>query len=80
MCIVGIPLILEGFCVGTVNMIISHLSLWFFFLQNLNSLILRENKLQELPPEIGQLTQLTALDVSHNSLQYLPEGRWGGLL
>ena len=42
--------------------------------QNLTSLILRENKIIELPPEIGQLTQLTALDVSHNNLQSLPEG------
>jgi len=27
-----------------------------------------------LPAEIGQLTQLTALDVSHNNLVSLPEG------
>lgn len=46
----------------------------YFLLQNLTSLILRENKLKYLPPEIGLLTQLTALDVSHNFLETLPEG------
>ena len=48
------------------------------FVQNLNSLILRENRISELPPEIGQLTSLTALDVSHNNLQSLPEGEVDG--
>ena len=46
-------------------------------LQNLTTLILRENKLKELPPEIGELTSLTVLDASHNSLHTLPRGEWG---
>ena len=42
--------------------------------QTLTTLILRENKISEIPAEIGELTQLTALDLSHNNLQGLPEG------
>ena len=55
---------------------------WICFIssQNLTTLILRENKLKELPPEIGELTSLTALDVSHNSLHTLPRGLSASLL
>jgi hypothetical protein len=42
--------------------------------QTLTTLIFRENKISEIPAEIGELTQLTALDLSHNNLQGLPEG------
>ena len=42
--------------------------------QTLTTLILRENKISEIPAEIGELTSLTALDLSHNNLQELPEG------
>ena len=31
--------------------------------------------MKELPAEIGHLTQLTALDVSNNHLESLPEGK-----
>lgn len=44
--------------------------------QNLTSLILRENKLKYLPPAIGSLGCLTALDVSHNFLETLPDGKY----
>ena len=44
--------------------------------QTLTTLILRENKISEIPAEIGNLTQLTALDISHNNLQGLPEGTY----
>ena len=50
----------------------------FYLSQTLTTLILRENKISEIPAEIGNLTQLTALDLSHNFLQGLPEGRWVG--
>ena len=43
-------------------------------LQHITTLILRENKITALPSEIGRLSQLTALDVSHNNLHSLPEG------
>ena len=46
--------------------------------QTLTSLTLRENRISELPAEIGQLTQLRSLDVSHNNLHHLPEGVRGG--
>jgi leucine-rich repeat protein SHOC2 len=39
----------------------------------MTSLILRENKIKELPSSIGELVRLTALDVSHNQLERLPD-------
>ena len=58
---------------------IHYSGLWCMCLpQMLTTLILRENRISELPAEIGELTQLTALDVSHNNLHLLPEGEWGG--
>lgn len=43
-------------------------------LQNLTMLSLRENKIRELPPGIGKLTQLGTIDASNNHLQTLPPG------
>jgi len=37
-------------------------------------LSLRENKIKELPPGIGKLTQLVTLDASNNHLEHLPAG------
>lgn len=37
-------------------------------------LSLRENKIKELPPGIGRLTQLVTLDASNNHLEHLPQG------
>ena len=45
--------------------------------QTLTTLILRENRISELPAAIGKLTQLAALDISHNNLQSLPQGEEG---
>jgi len=44
-------------------------------LQHLTILNLHENKIKELPRGIGELVNLTTLDVSHNHLELLPEGR-----
>lgn len=49
----------------------------FLFLQvgncrTLHVLSLRDNDLAEIPEEIGQLEELTVLDVVGNRLQYLP--------
>jgi protein scribble len=41
-------------------------------LKKLGVLSLRDNKLQYLPSEVGQCTDLHVLDVSGNRLQYLP--------
>ena len=38
-------------------------------------LSLRENKIRELPNGIGELVNLVNLDVSHNHLEHLPEGK-----
>lgn len=43
-----------------------------FNLPNLRVLSLRGNKIHELPPAIGRLHNLTELNISQNSLQYLP--------
>ncbi|KAJ4380357.1 hypothetical protein N0V86_004668 [Didymella sp. IMI 355093] len=43
-----------------------------FSLQYLTSLTLRGNNIEELPPQIRQLSNLRELDVSLNKLQYLP--------
>ena len=40
---------------------------------NVHKLILYGRGLETLPPEIGQLTYLASLDVSHNELRQLPE-------
>ena len=40
----------------------------------MTTLILRENRISEFPSEVGALTQLTALDLSHNNLRHLPPG------
>lgn len=37
-------------------------------------LSLRENKIQELPPGIGKLTQLVTFEASNNHLKHLPPG------
>jgi len=41
----------------------------------LTILNLHENKIKELPRGIGELVNLTTLDVSHNHLELLPEGQ-----
>lgn len=50
-------------------------------LQHLTILNLHENKIKELPHGIGELVNLTTLDISHNHLESLPEGQlhvwWG---
>ena len=43
--------------------------------QRLTILNLHENKIKELPHGIGDLVNLTTLDVSHNHLESLPEGQ-----
>ena len=43
-----------------------------FNIQTLTSLILRNNHIRELPPQIGQLQNLKTLDVSLNQLTFLP--------
>lgn len=40
--------------------------------QLIRRLRINETKLSELPPEIGYLTELTSLNLSHNNLRYLP--------
>lgn len=43
-----------------------------FNLQHLTTLVLRDNRIDELPPHISQLRNLQELDLSLNKLQYLP--------
>lgn len=43
-----------------------------FHLQHLTTLVLRDNRIEELPPQISQLINLQELDVCLNKLQYLP--------
>lgn len=43
-----------------------------FSLQHLTTLVLRDNHIDELPPQISRLRNLQELDVSLNRLEYLP--------
>ncbi|KAK7030659.1 leucine-rich repeat-containing protein 10B [Favolaschia claudopus] len=51
---------------------ISKLPIRFFALKQLTILVLRNNMLETLPPEISQLTNLLELNISGNQLAYLP--------
>lgn len=42
-------------------------------LDNLTNLVLRNNKLTSLPPDIGRLSKLKFIDVSNNCLEQIPD-------
>lgn len=56
-------------------MILSNVIIYVYYFdwQQLTMLILRENKIRELPDGIGHLVKLKTFDVSRNHLEHLPE-------